>query len=552
MGKRNWLDGPRSALVMTGLCAVAVGCGPTAPPKTTPSQSSSASVPAEPEETGKGQTAVADPSATDPLPAGTDAGQPAFGAEPAQEERFAPPPLFEGWPEPVLALLISGQQLGYIEPCGCTGLENQKGGLARRYTFLQQLRRERGWEVVPLDAGNQVRRYGKQSEIKFRRTAEGLRSMGYQAVALGAEDLVLSSGDLLAAAKPDDQPSIFTAANVAIFSREYTPRWRVVEAAGKKIGVVAVLGDSQVKKLQGDDILREPALDSLKKAAEEVQAAGCDLYVLLAHATLDESRQLACDVPIFHLVVSAGGIGEPTYEMEKIEGSKSQMVQTGTKGMYVGVVGFFDDPRVPLRYQRVPLDSRFGDAPAMLKLLADYQEELRQAGLEGLGLTEQPHPSGYRFVGSDKCGECHTKAYAVWEKTPHAHATDSIVTPTTGRGNIPRHYDPECLSCHVTGWEPQKIFPFVSGYLSLEKTPHVKQNGCENCHGPGSAHVAAEEAGDDEATMQKLRGQMRLPLAGGVAEKKCLECHDLDNSPDFHVRGAFEKYWKQVEHVGKD
>jgi hypothetical protein len=45
---------------------------------------------------------------------------------------------------------------------------------------------------------------------------------------------------------------------------------------------------------------------------------------------------------------------------------------------------------------------------------------------------------------------------------------------------------------------------------------------------------------------------MRLTLAGGAAEKKCLECHDLDNSPDFHVKGAFEKYWKQVEHKGKD
>jgi quercetin dioxygenase-like cupin family protein len=43
-----------------------------------------------------------------------------------------------------------------------------------------------------------------------------------------------------------------------------------------------------------------------------------------------------------------------------------------------------------------------------------------------------------------------------------------------------------------------------------------------------------------------------LPL--NEAEKKCMECHDLDNSPDFHVHGAFgweeafEHYWEQVEH----
>jgi hypothetical protein len=36
------------------------------------------------------------------------------------------------------------------------------------------------------------------------------------------------------------------------------------------------------------------------------------------------------------------------------------------------------------------------------------------------------------------------------------------------------------------------------------------------------------------------------------AEQKCKECHDLDNSPDFHATGAFEKYWKEIEHKGLD
>jgi hypothetical protein len=31
-----------------------------------------------------------------------------------------------------------------------------------------------------------------------------------------------------------------------------------------------------------------------------------------------------------------------------------------------------------------------------------------------------------------------------------------------------------------------------------------------------------------------------------------MECHDLDNSPEFHKPGAFEKYWKQIEHKGKE
>jgi hypothetical protein len=219
--------------------------------------------------------------------------------------------------------------------------------------------------------------------------------------------------------------------------------------------------------------------------------------------------------------------------------------------MYVAVVGVFNDEKAPLRYESVPLDARFTDSREMLKLLADYQEQLKELGLEGL-VKSQPHASGRKFVGSEKCGECHATAYDIWSKTPHARATESLVTPPNSRGEIARHFDPECLSCHVTGWDAQLYFPYDSGYLSLEKTPLLKHNGCENCHGPGSAHVAAEsgEGNASEEAIAKLRESMKLPLAG--AERKCVECHDLDNSPDFYKPGAFEEYWKQVEHRGKD
>ena len=515
-------------LAAIGCCGIVAGCSPKKenPPPVSPA----------------GKSQAAGDSKNGGKQPGEDSGAKATADE------LKPPVPFDGWTKPVLAFFVTGQQMGYIEPCGCTGLENQKGGLARRFTLLKQLREEKGWNVVPLDVGNQVRRYGPQSVIKFQRTSDAMRTMGYKAVAFGPDDLLLPATELLSSTSPAEGASIFTSTNVEVISRDFTPAWQVIEAGGKKIGVVAILGDSLRQKLQGDEVTFLPAADSLQAALEKVREAGCDFHILLAHASLDESRQLAKLAGAFDLVITGGGIGEPTLEMEKIEGCKAQMVQVGTKGMYAGVVGLFDDADSPLRYQRLSLDSSYKDAPEMLKLLADYQEELRQLGLEGSGAREQPHPSGNRFVGTEKCGECHLKALAVWEKTPHSHATDSIVRPTTGRGDIPRHYDPECISCHATGWEPQKFFPFTSGYLDLEKTAHLKHNGCENCHGPGSAHVAAEEGeGGDEQRMM-LRESMKLPLAGDRAKLKCLECHDLDNDPHF----KFEEYWPKVEHVGKD
>jgi hypothetical protein len=148
-------------------------------------------------------------------------------------------PLFAGWPKPTLAFVFTGQQLGYIEPCGCTGLENQKGGLARRQTFLEQLVKERGWTVVPLDVGSQVKGFGKQQEVKFEHAVKGLRAMGYRGLTLGEGDLKLSPGSLLAAIGSADDGKVrdFLSANVSLYDRDVQPRFLVLEAGGKKIGV---------------------------------------------------------------------------------------------------------------------------------------------------------------------------------------------------------------------------------------------------------------------------------------------------------------------------
>src|SRR5690348_9701044 len=62
---------------------------------------------------------------------------------------------FEGWPTPAGALVISGEQFGYLEPCGCT--QGQLGGLKRRYVLVERLREERKWPLVLLDLGSLIK-----------------------------------------------------------------------------------------------------------------------------------------------------------------------------------------------------------------------------------------------------------------------------------------------------------------------------------------------------------------------------------------------------------
>lgn len=466
-------------------------------------------------------------------------------------------PIFVDWPKPDVALLFSGEQDGYLEPCGCAGLENQKGGLKRRFTFIKQLR-DQGWIVEPMDLGGQAKRFGKQAEMKFEFALRALMAMKYQVVGFGPQDLTMDVLSLAINLPPEQNP--FVSANVAIsgFDSGLTKRYKIIEAGGMKIGVTTVLGKKQMAALKNSDDLKlvEP-YQSIPEILPQLLNAHCDHLVLLAFADPDETKDLARRFHEFDFVVTALSGGEPPNVPSTIEGTKTQLIECGEKAEHVIVIGLYKNGSPPWRYQRIPLDSRFSEAPEMQKVLVDYQHELETLGLDGLGVKPVAHSSGRKFAGSKVCADCHTAAAAVFEKTPHAHATATLADLKPSRV-----FDPECLSCHVTGWNPEKFYPYVSGFESLQKTPELVCNGCENCHGPAARHVAVEQ-GDAKATdkeRDELRAALRLKIvekegnkagqefAKGNVVQMCMKCHDLDNSPAFD----FQTYWPKVAHHGKD
>ena len=454
---------------------------------------------------------------------------------------------FEGWPKPKLALVISGRQDGYLEPCGCAGLDQQKGGISRRHSLIRQLEAG-GWPVAAVDVGGLVRRFGRQSEIKFAISAEALMKMGYSAVGFGPDDLRLSAGEIVAAvAGADPQDSIFVSANVSLF--DLTPKTRIVEAGGLKLGITSVFGETYQQQVNNPEVVMQPAAQGLGKVVGEL--VDCDVRILLAHATVDETKTLAKKFPQFDVVVTSDGRDVPPQQPEKIEGSKARLIEIAPKAMYVIVAGFYDDPNEPVRYQRVALDSRFPESADMKALMTAYQGQLHDLGWKELGLKTVPHPrakpgdklSG-RFAGAASCKECHPTTFGIWSKTPHAHATETLA-----KLDPPRQYDAECISCHSTGWNPQEFFAYTSGFDSLETTPLLAGNQCENCHGPAAAHVAAEQ-GRNRAKKEAEREPLKL-TAGFALENVCIKCHDHDNSPEFNAKSFETHYWPKVEHKGK-
>lgn len=524
------------------------GGAPAEPPRPAPAEQAAPAVPGP------------SPDKTGPSPA---AGQSQVGVTPSQAttagntsrvRRLERPPFdpikengefFVGWTKPQLALVFTGRQDGYFEPCGCAGKERMKGGLSRRHTMVKQLR-EQGWPLVVMDVGGLIKGFGKQTEVKFQVTVDALRKIGYDAINLGKNDLRLPVPLLLSVIAPTtDQPSEFVSANVALFdfaADQWTSRYRIVQAGGKRVGITAILGKSYYEEIHNPDLAYMEPAEALAKIVPELKSKA-DILVLLAYAPDEEAFPLMKQFPEFTVLASSDGPAEPPAAPQFVPGTKTMLVRVSEKGMAAIVLGIYDNPDQPIAYQRVILDSRYPDSPEMYQVMVTYQAQLQALGLEGLEIRAVAHPRREvqgDFVGSEKCANCHEKSYLVWKKSGHSKAWETLANL-----DPPRTYDPECISCHVTGWHPTRYFPYLSGFISEEQTPHLVSVGCESCHGPGGEHVAAEMGSDIE---RQLRAAQALVVTKEQAETSeahnCRNCHDLDNSPDFH----FPTYWPLVEH----
>lgn len=491
--------------------------------------------------------------------AGAETTKPAAKSVPAKggSEKH-PGPMLEDWTIPKVVIVLSGEQNGYLEPCGCS--EKQSGGFARRGDFFNQLKSKR-WPVTAFDLGGTLKRSRKHDVLKFHSILKGLELMQYRALGLGPAELRLGPEELLAAHAPD-KGLAFVSANIVFFGSADlgTPLpYRIVEVNGVKIGVTSVLSDyyrdQVIPRDQKDPNAAITVSDYTVAAAaalEKINEKKPDLRVLLSYCKVDETKALAEKVPGFDIIITAGGPEEPLETSEQI--GKSMLVQVGGKGKHVAVVGYYpDNKKQRLKYELIDLDkTRFRNDPRMVNLMQEFQDRLQD---ENLGEHEKgvATTTGAGFEGAKKCGECHTKAYKKWSGTDHAQAFQDLKTgprhhPWEGKW-ISREFDTECLACHVTGWDPKENLKLETGFASFASTPLLAGQQCENCHGPGSEHVKTEELlkktrkGNDP-NIAKWRSKMHLDTKMAQEQTGCYKCHDGDNSPKF----KFEEYYKKIEH----
>jgi len=117
------------------------------------------------------------------------------------------------------------------------------------------------------------------------------------------------------------------------------------------------------------------------------------------------------------------------------------------------------------------------------------------------------------YVGSEACRNCHELEYSRFNA--HAKKARSYEHILTMKKGMTEAEFRGCLECHTTGYGKP------GGFSSEKETPHLKEAGCEVCHGPGSRHVQTSDP-------KEIKGKLTV--------KDCELCHNNERVEAFHYK----------------
>jgi hypothetical protein len=457
----------------------------------------------------------------------------------------APPPsyesLFPDWPEekPAGVIVVSGQMEGYLRPCGCS--LGQGGGLARRAGALKFLREDLKLQTLTLDLGDLTKeKVSALEELRIDAAIAGLGKLKYDGVALGKIDYKIQLFRLLSKFLnlPDSAPKIVTGnvtpkdkASLGDLFKEKCKSVEYFNLASGKVAVASLLHEDEAKDHAEIDV--EPADQAWPRLLKEAQAGNPKLKILLGNMSKANAEALAEKYPGWDVVVSKSIGDDAIANNDQKRIGETLVVQVGRKGKTMGVVGWWPNRKNSLRYGVAIVNDAYPEDPELEEIYNNLVREIKDAGLLEKE-SKLPTLTGDQYVGDAVCGKCHTKAHAKWKSDygggkSHSHAWEAL---KKDKAKFQTH-NPDCVYCHSTG------FDYVSGFVSEEKTPHLVNNQCENCHGPGKRHSDDKDNPEFRKALKKSQFDIK---------STCVQCHDGDNDPHFN----FEKYWPKVAHPWKD
>ena len=391
-----------------------------------------------------------------------------------------------------LTVFFTGNTLGALKPCGCTG--GQLGGLSRRAIIFNSVSKDKR---MIIDTGSLVEGRSEQDEIKFNIILQALGLLGYDLVSLSEEDIETSKNFGIL----DDTDSLFNIISYQQSSDVDVPAkfTKSLLLRGNPVLVTVAAFDSKTTPIDQIGHLFASGVNP-----GQVGSRSNVNILILNHCDDTIIDFITKRVPVVDCIVRPSDSDEP-----RVAGglnNKPLVFSVGRFGRYVCGLRITESPaykgKPRLNFLTIPVREELKEDTSLVQLYKGYQQMVGERKL----LEKYQRfvlPDNLEYSGSESCKACHEYEYEKWSKKAHAHAYATLE-------RVGSQLDPECVTCHVVGME------YESGFVSEQKTGHLKNVGCENCHGPGSKHILSE-------------GKTALtgPKSG------CIDCHTPDHSGEY-------------------
>ena len=230
-----------------------------------------------------------------------------------------------------LTIFYSGEEHGQLGLHGC-GSE-QVGGLAHRYTLIENLYIKHPDAVLNLHTGNLIDATDQNVEWTYQIGLSALEAMKVDVLCLGPNELSLSSETL--AGLQANYPEIgVTCANV---NRGIEKPYLIQTYASVNVAVVGLISETHAQVLPNVSII--PPQNTLSELKSELVDKS-DVVVVVFHATQEESETLAETAPWIDVLIVAGNQQKDTKEIHRpsIFTGNNAIVTNVSQGASVGVL----------------------------------------------------------------------------------------------------------------------------------------------------------------------------------------------------------------------
>ncbi len=415
----------------------------------------------------------------------------------------------------VITVLYTGNTQSYLEPCGC--YPGQSGGIARRAMLIERTRKQQN-PVLLVDAGGIFEGDNTLDRLQAKANMEAMKSIGYDAILLSPTELRFGEPFLGEIAAEFQLPFIST---------NNPPLWQndafVQPELTKKINEneFLVLGASYLPNRSTTQLIQ-----GLQQQVE-TQSKNAKTVILLSALEKEDNRQIVKQVKEIDILISM----KPKLRGKPYENIGNTVIAYCTPhGETLGKIDLkLNDlgEIIDYRVQELFMDETVPDEPTVRSILQAFYDKIAadetlQALAEPLFTSQSAEMDiENHYVGSDTCSDCHQPEYEQWQSSRHAFAFNTLL-------KAQKHFHPDCVSCHVVG------FGYDTGYTIQADQDHLRNVGCETCHGPGGKHI-------EYPSQENIRGQVEKGI--------CLECHNQKHSPNFENR--FHVALPKVDHTQK-